>query len=63
MAGIARWPFNYFLGGCATVNLGADCVSTLSRRFAPEQDAGLDTITIKLPVEISAESVIMTDEV
>jgi len=44
MAGIARWPFNYFHDGCATVNRGTDCVSTLFRRSAPEQGAGLNVV-------------------
>jgi len=37
-------------GGCAAVNRGADYVSTLPRRYAPEQGAGPDTVnrTIKL---------------
>jgi len=54
---------SFLYGGCATMKRSADCVSTLFRRSAPEQGAGLDTVTIKLPVEISAESVIIKDEV
>jgi len=44
-------------------HLGAEAFANLPRSGLLEQGIGLDTSTIKLPVEISAEFVIITNEV